>query len=103
MSQYPIHPQIVRAEGSTQFVVEGPQTAEAREAWRKAYHDYLAAMRSLRYLAQKGLLSPSDTPEQATQKKESLARHLKHLEEFEQAVIQPLLQDLPRSPTDVSP
>lgn len=103
MSQYPIQPQIIRSESGSQFLVESPQTAEAREAWRKAWHDYLAAMRSLRYLAQKGLQSPFDTPEQAAQKKESLERHLKHLEDFEKAVVQPLLQDLPRSPTDVSP
>jgi len=102
MSQYPIHSQIIRSDAGDQLVVTGPQTAEAREAWRKAWHDYLAAMRSLRYLAQKGLQSPFDTPEQAAQKKESLDRHLKQLEEFEKAVVQPLLQDLPRSPSDVS-
>jgi hypothetical protein len=103
MSQYPIHSRIIRADGSAQLLVEGPQSTEAREAWRKAYHDYLAAMRSLRYLAQKGLQNPADTPEQTAQKKESLERHLKHLDDFEKAVVQPLLQDLPRSPTDVSP
>jgi hypothetical protein len=103
MSQYPIKPQIIRTDAGTQLIVTSPETPEAREAWRKAWHDYLAAMRSLRYLAQKGLQSPFDTPEQAAQKKESLERHLKHLEDFEKAVVQPLLQDLPRSPTDVSP
>jgi hypothetical protein len=103
MSQYPIQPKIIRSDKGSQFVVAGPETAEAQEAWRKAWHDYLAAMRSLRYLAQKGLQSPFDTPEQAAQKKESLDRHLKQLEYFEKAVVQPLLQDLPRSPTDVSP
>jgi len=103
MSQYPIHSEIIRESGHSRLVIEGPQDVDAREAWRKAHHDYLAAMRSLRYLAQKGLQSPFDTPEQAAQKKESLERHLKHLEQFEQAVVQPLLQDLPRSPTDVSP
>ncbi len=103
MSQYPLHPQIDRSEGKTRLIFEGPTSSEDREAWRKVHHDYLAAMRSLRYLAQKGLQSPFDTPEQVAQKKESLERHLKHLEAFEQAVVQPLLQDLPRSPTDVSP
>jgi hypothetical protein len=103
MSQYPIQSQIIRSEAGDQLVVAGPHTPEAREAWRKAWHDYLAAMRSLRYLAQKGLQSPFDTPEQTAQKKESLDRHLKQLEEFEKAIVQPLLQDLPRSPTDVSP
>jgi uncharacterized protein YciI len=94
MSQYPIHPQIIRSEGVSRLVIEGPQSSEDREAWRKAHHDYLAAMRSLRYLAQKGLQSPHDTPEQAAQKKESFERHLKHLEAFEKAVVQPLLQEL---------
>lgn len=103
MSEYPIHSDIIRESGHSRLVIEGPQGPDAREAWRKAHHDYLAAMRSLRYLAQKGLQSPFDTPEQAAQKKESLERHLKHLEQFELAVVQPLLQDLPRSPTDVSP
>jgi hypothetical protein len=103
MSQYPIQPQIIRKGDGSQFIVDSPRTPEALEAWRKAWHDYLAAMRSLRYLAQKGLQSPFDTPEQAAQKKESLERHLKQLEDFEKAVVQPLLQDLPRSPTDVSP
>lgn len=103
MSDYPIHTNIIREADHTRLVIEGPQSPAACDAWRKVHHDYLAAMRSLRYLAQKGLQSPFDTPEQTAQKKESLERHLKHLEQFEQAVVRPLLQDLPRSPTDVSP
>jgi hypothetical protein len=103
MSDYPIQA-IIQCEGShPRLIIEGPQDIAARDAWRKVHHDYLAAMRSLRYLAQKGLQSPLDTPEQVAQKKESLERHIKHLEQFEQAVVQPILQDLPRSPTDVSP
>jgi uncharacterized protein YciI len=103
MSSYPIHPQIIHGKDASRLVIEGPQDPEAREAWRKAHHDYLAAMRSLRYLAQKGLQSPHDTPEQAAQKKESLERHLKHLEAFEKAVVEPLLQELVRGPSDVNP
>ncbi|WP_141735344.1 hypothetical protein [Oligoflexus tunisiensis] len=103
MSEYPIQPQLIREGETRRLVFEGPRDPAARDAWRKAHHDYLAAMRSLRYLAQKGLQSPHDTPEQTAQKKESLERHLKQLELFEQAVVQPLLQDLVRSPSDASP
>ncbi|HYX33064.1 MAG TPA: hypothetical protein VE954_08100 [Oligoflexus sp.] len=103
MSNYPIQAQIIRDAQTSRLVIEGPRHPTEQEAWRKAHHDYLAAMRSLRYLAQKALQTPFDTPEQAAQKKESLERHIKHLEQFEQAVVQPLLQELPRSPTDVSP
>ena len=103
MSDFPIHVMIEAVGDMRRLIIDGPQKTEDREAWRKVHHDYLAAMRSLRYLAQKGLQNPLDTPEQTVQKKESLDRHLKQLERFEQAVIQPLLQELPRSLTDASP
>jgi hypothetical protein len=102
MSEYPIQSRLIREGETCRLVFEGPSDPATREAWRRAHHDYLAAMRSLRYLAQKGLQSPQDTPEQAAQKKESLDRHIHQIELFEQAVVQPLLRDLVRSPADAS-
>lgn len=100
MSQYPIQAIIEKDGDHKRLIIAGPQSCAEREAWRRVHHDYLAAMRSLRYLAQKGLQNPFDTTEQVAQKKESLERHLKQLERFEQAVVQPLLHDLPRSEAD---
>ncbi len=100
MDRYPIETKIIQEQGQRSALIHAPEDTDAIEAWRKIHHDYLAAMRSLRYLAQKALQNAQDTPEQALLKKNSLARHLQELDRFEQAVVLPILHDLPRSPGD---
>lgn len=60
---------------------------------RRAFHDYQAAIRTLRYLAQKGL--SADDPDYAS-KKASLDNHLRRLELFQSEMITPLMTQIAR-------
>lgn len=55
---------------------------------RQLYHDYVGAIRTLRYLAQKALKGSAE--EEA--KQEALTRHLQNLETIQSLLIDPLLR-----------
>lgn len=56
---------------------------------RRVYHDYQAALRVLRYLAEKSL-DPRDGD--WAEKNHGLQKHLKGLDDFQSKVIRPLLK-----------
>lgn len=60
---------------------------------RRAFHDYQAAIRTLRYLAQKGL--STDESDYAS-KKASLDNHLRRLELFHTELLSPLMSQIAR-------
>ncbi len=64
----------------------GPAGAEAR---RRLYHDYIGAIRTLRYLAQKGLKGGEDSIDPL--KQAAFDKHLSKLEALQTLVIEPLL------------
>jgi hypothetical protein len=65
-------------------------TPEAVEQRRRLYHDYLAAVRTLRYLASKALLHPQDDAATQDAKRQALDRHLARLQDIQTLVIEPL-------------
>lgn len=82
-----------QAEGRKASLWLAHATEEER---RRLYHDYIAAVRTLRYLAQKGLKTlPPDPAKEA-----AFEKHLRSLESLQVSLIDPLFQRPQPEPRD---
>lgn len=68
------------------------------EQRRRLYHDYIAAVRTLRYLAQKGLRGQDETVDPV--KQAAFDKHLRNLEAMQSLVVDPLFERSEREPGD---